>query len=345
MVANVAAALGVDAGAGQHQGQDERRRRFDGHRRLDCGSRRGARECASAERRPCESLSQRKDESSDSLPVPPGSCTSATRARRSSTGCLRGRRAARSCCASRTPTSSGPRASPSAPSSTICAGWGSTGTKGVEAGGDYGPYRQSERLHIYRAHAVELMARGQAYRCFCSAEQLEADRRGALETDGRRCTSGRCRDDSPPADARRVWRAASRRSSAFACRRARRWQFPDIVRGEVRFSDRRHRRSGARAIRRRSRLQLRGRRRRCADGDYACDSRRGSHLEHAAPAAAVRGVRLDAAGVCARLARARAGSCTVVEAAWRDVGEGVPRARVPAGGADELPRAAWLVAR
>jgi len=38
--------------------------------------------------------------------------------------------------------------------------------EGVEAGGEYGPYRQSERLHIYRAHAVELMARGQAYRCF-----------------------------------------------------------------------------------------------------------------------------------------------------------------------------------
>ena len=35
-------------------------------------------------------------------------------------------------------------------------------TEGVEAGGDYGPYRQSERLHIYRAHAVELMSRGQA---------------------------------------------------------------------------------------------------------------------------------------------------------------------------------------
>src|SRR3569832_1575291 len=52
--------------------------------------------------------------------------------------------------------------------------------EGVDAGGDYGPYRQSERLHIYRAHAVELLSRGQAYRCFCSAEQLEADRQAAL---------------------------------------------------------------------------------------------------------------------------------------------------------------------
>ena len=46
-------------------------------------------------------------------------------------------------------------------------------TEGVDAGGDAGPYRQSERLHIYRAYAVELMSKGAAYRCFCSEEQLE----------------------------------------------------------------------------------------------------------------------------------------------------------------------------
>src|SRR5919106_5376839 len=57
-------------------------------------------------------------------------------------------------------------------------------TEGIDVGGDHGPYRQSERLHIYRAHAVELLARGHAYHCFCSAEQLEADRQAAL-ADGR----------------------------------------------------------------------------------------------------------------------------------------------------------------
>src|SRR5262245_39184005 len=44
--------------------------------------------------------------------------------------------------------------------------------EGVDRGGGWGPYRQSERLHIYRAHAVELLADGGAYRCFCSTEQL-----------------------------------------------------------------------------------------------------------------------------------------------------------------------------
>ena len=31
--------------------------------------------------------------------------------------------------------------------------------EGVEAGGEHGPYRQTERLHIYRAHAIELLSR------------------------------------------------------------------------------------------------------------------------------------------------------------------------------------------
>src|SRR5256885_9278539 len=52
--------------------------------------------------------------------------------------------------------------------------------EGPDAGGAHGPYRQSERLHIYRAHAVELMSKGQAYHCFCSEEQLEMDRYQAL---------------------------------------------------------------------------------------------------------------------------------------------------------------------
>lgn len=42
--------------------------------------------------------------------------------------------------------------------------------------GEYGPYRQSEREHIYRVCIKELMLRGCAYPCFCSAEQLEETR-------------------------------------------------------------------------------------------------------------------------------------------------------------------------
>ena len=49
--------------------------------------------------------------------------------------------------------------------------------EGPDVGGDYGPYRQSERLDIYRRHADELIAKGRAFHCFCSAERLAEMRR------------------------------------------------------------------------------------------------------------------------------------------------------------------------
>ena len=42
--------------------------------------------------------------------------------------------------------------------------------------GEYGPYRQSEREHIYRVCIKELMLKGRAYPCFCSAKELEETR-------------------------------------------------------------------------------------------------------------------------------------------------------------------------
>ena len=48
--------------------------------------------------------------------------------------------------------------------------------EGPDVGGPHGPYRQSERLAIYREHAEALRARGLAYRCFCTDEALEARR-------------------------------------------------------------------------------------------------------------------------------------------------------------------------
>jgi glutamyl/glutaminyl-tRNA synthetase len=87
-------------------------------------------------------------------------------------------------------------------------------TEGIDAAGDHGPYRQSERLHIYRAHAVELMTRGHAYRCFCSAEQLEADRQAALAEGRAPKYVGRCRE-IPRDDARR--RVEAGEKSAIPC--------------------------------------------------------------------------------------------------------------------------------
>ncbi len=49
--------------------------------------------------------------------------------------------------------------------------------EGPDVGGPFGPYRQSERSGIYREHVEMLLQSGAAYRCFCTAEELEAVRR------------------------------------------------------------------------------------------------------------------------------------------------------------------------
>ncbi|RLE19317.1 MAG: glutamate--tRNA ligase [Acidobacteria bacterium] len=51
--------------------------------------------------------------------------------------------------------------------------------EGPEIGGDFGPYRQSERMEIYKKHAEQLLAEGKAYRCFCTDAELTAKREQA----------------------------------------------------------------------------------------------------------------------------------------------------------------------
>ena len=45
--------------------------------------------------------------------------------------------------------------------------------EGVNEGGEFGPYRQSERLEIYQKYTTKLIDKDLAYQCFCSDEELE----------------------------------------------------------------------------------------------------------------------------------------------------------------------------
>ena len=49
--------------------------------------------------------------------------------------------------------------------------------EGPDIGGPWGPYRQSERGDIYRVHVEQLLAQGDAFRCFATADELDAMRR------------------------------------------------------------------------------------------------------------------------------------------------------------------------
>lgn len=71
-------------------------------------------------------------------------------------------------------------------------------------GGDFGPYRQTERRDIYQKYTWELVEKGSAFPCFCTAERLEMVRK---EQQGRKENpryDGTCRNLTPEEARRRI---------------------------------------------------------------------------------------------------------------------------------------------
>jgi glutamyl-tRNA synthetase len=69
--------------------------------------------------------------------------------------------------------------------------------EGPDVGGPYGPYRQSERFHIYKGYADQLVEQGKAYPCFCTAQDLDEMRELAAKQGGRQGYDRRCRHLTP----------------------------------------------------------------------------------------------------------------------------------------------------
>ncbi len=107
--------------------------------------------------------------------------------------------------------------------------------EGPDLGGPYAPYRQSERLEIYREHAERLVEEGKAYLCFCTEEELQKERERAQAEHRQPIYSGKCRAIDP-AEAER------RRTAGESCAIRLRIpehpiRFHDIVHGDVEFSN------------------------------------------------------------------------------------------------------------
>ena len=139
---------------------------------------------------------------------------------------------------------------------------------GLPARGPYGPYRQMQRLDRYRAAADRLLAEDKAYYCYCSPEELAADRRLRKAQQAPHYV-GRCahpRRASERAAARP--RAASRSFASASGTGV--VAFDDIIRGHVEIDttalggDLDHR-----PQRRHAAVPLHRRRRRCRDGSSA----------------------------------------------------------------------------
>lgn len=66
--------------------------------------------------------------------------------------------------------------------------------EGPDVGGPYGPYRQSERFDIYKKYCYDLLNKGRAYKCFCTAEDLDEMRLVSAKQGGRQGYDRRCRN-------------------------------------------------------------------------------------------------------------------------------------------------------
>jgi nondiscriminating glutamyl-tRNA synthetase len=99
--------------------------------------------------------------------------------------------------------------------------------------GGYGPYRQSDRLEIYRDHAERLLGEGKAFRCYCTDEELNAKRREALDAGKVPQYDGTCRELD---DGRREALESQGRRPAMRLRSpSRDVAVRDLVRGDIEF--------------------------------------------------------------------------------------------------------------
>lgn len=103
-------------------------------------------------------------------------------------------------------------------------------------GGPFGPYRQSERLSLYQKYAQELILKGAAYHCFCSAERLDKLRK---EQQGKGLPpkyDRRCRELSKGEVAKRLGK-----NEAFVIRLkvadVGATEFNDLIRGKISFQN------------------------------------------------------------------------------------------------------------
>ena len=105
-----------------------------------------------------------------------------------------------------------------------------TGMDWVGLDYDEGPFRQTERFERYATVAAEMLARGTAYRCYCSRDELEAMRAEQVARGENPRYDGRCRDRRAPVPGvNPVIRLRSPREGTVTVH--------DLVRGDVSFSN------------------------------------------------------------------------------------------------------------
>lgn len=106
--------------------------------------------------------------------------------------------------------------------------------EGPDVGGEYGPYQQSQRFDIYPKYVQQLINSGHAYECFCTPEELEAEKEEAIKNKKAYIYSEKCRNLTP--EQREEFIKQGRKPVVrFAVPKNREIVFNDLVKGELKF--------------------------------------------------------------------------------------------------------------
>lgn len=106
--------------------------------------------------------------------------------------------------------------------------------EGIDVGGENGPYRQTERLDIYKKYTEKLLAEGKAYDCYCTDEELEEERQALIKEGKMPRYMGKCRNLTPEQIA--AYEAEGRKPTVrFRVPADQQILVRDMVRGDVVF--------------------------------------------------------------------------------------------------------------
>lgn len=107
--------------------------------------------------------------------------------------------------------------------------------EGPDVGGEYGPYQQSERFDIYPKYAQKLIETGHAYECFCTQEELEAEKEESIKNKQAHKYSRKCVNLTE--EEREKLRAEGRKPSIRFRVPEGETNFDDLVKGHLHFEN------------------------------------------------------------------------------------------------------------
>jgi nondiscriminating glutamyl-tRNA synthetase len=106
--------------------------------------------------------------------------------------------------------------------------------EGVDVGGKYGPYRQSERNDIYQKYYNELLEKGLAYKCYCTEGEIEKEREEQMAKNETPHYSGKCRHLTVQ-EQQQLEAEGRQPSIRFKVPQGKIFSFDDMVKGQVSF--------------------------------------------------------------------------------------------------------------